>query len=174
MKKAPAYISIFFLVVFAGKTRIISAQEKDYKAYTLFLYNFMKYIEWPTQEGDFILGVVGDSPIHKELITLSENKKAKGKNIVVKIINTPDEAIGCSMLYIPSSKSALIKAYSEKVEGKSVLIVAEKEGLARKGAAISFSVDEDDTLRFDFNKSVLDKQGLKIANVLIQLGMIVG
>jgi len=62
------------------------AQETDYKAYTLFIYNFMKYIEWPEAQskGDFVIAVLGDSPVNKELQTLAAGKKLKGRNIVLK------------------------------------------------------------------------------------------
>lgn len=165
---------VSFCMLTAGTNKIF-AQDKDYRAYTLFLYNFIKYVEWPTDNSpEFVIGVVGDSPIYKELVTLSETKKAKGKKIVIKVINTADESTGCSMIYFPSAKSALIKNFADKVKGKSVLLVAEQEGMARKGAAISFAIDDDDALKFDINKSVIDAQSLKIANVLIQLGMLVG
>lgn len=163
-----------FLMLFIGKTERVFSQETDYKVYTLFLYNFMKYVEWPDATGDFVIGVVGDSPIKQELMTLAETKKAKGRKIVVKVISTPEEALACSMVFIPSTKSSQLKPIAEKIKGKPVLIVAEREGLAKKGAAISFAINEDDALRFDFNKSVLESQSLKIANLLIQLGELVG
>ena len=156
------------------KNEKVFSQESDYKAYTLFLYNFMKYVEWPVPTGDFVVGVVGNSPIEKELKTLSEAKKIKGRKIVVKIINSAEDAATCMMVYLPSSKSSLLKQINEIVKGKSVLVVAEREGLAKKGAGISFVVDDDDALKFDINKSTLDSQSLKIANVLIQLGIVVG
>ena len=164
----------FFLMIFIGKTEKVFSQEKDYKVYTLFLYNFMKYVEWPDATGDFVIGVVGDSPIKQELMILSETKKAKGRKIVVQIINTPEDALACSMIFIPSSKSDQLKPIVEKIKGKPVLIVAEREGLAKKGAAISFAVNDEDVLQFDFNKSVLESQSLKIANLLVQLGELVG
>ena len=163
-----------FLMLFIGKVERAFSQDVDYKAYTLFLYNFMKYVEWPDPSGDFVIGVVGNSPIEKELLKLAENKKAKGRKIVVKVINTTEEAILCNMIYIPSSKSALLKPILEKTKSKPVLIVAEREGLAKKGAAISFVIDDDDALKFDINKSSLNSQSLKIANILLQLGILVG
>lgn len=162
------------LMIFTGKSEKLFSQDADYKSYTLFLYNFMKYIEWPDATGDFVIGIVGESPIQQELITLSVSKKAKGRKIVIKIIYTAEDALFCSMIYIPSSKSSQLKPIAEKVKGKSVLIVAEREGLAKKGAAISFAINEDDALRFDLNKSVLDSQSLKIATLLMQLGELVG
>jgi len=169
------YILPFLFSAFLfGKTEIGFSQDVDYKAYTLFLYNFMKYIEWPSAEGDFVIGVVGDSPIKKDLTSLSETKKVKGRKIVIKIISSPDDALFCHMIYIPSGKSSMTKQIAEKVKGKSILLVGEREGLAKKGAAISFAINEDDALQFDINKSVLDGNNLKIANVLVQLGILVG
>ena len=170
------WILLFFISpsLFSGTGTNCRAQDADYKAYTLFLYNFMKYVEWPEHTGDFIIGVVGNSPIEKELITLSENKKAKGKKIVVKVINTAEEAETCSMIYLPSGKSSMLKQIMEKVKGKPILVVAEREGLAQKGAGISFAVDDDDALKFDINKSSLESHSLKIANILMQLGILVG
>ncbi len=167
-------LAAFFLMLLLGRSEKVHSQNVDYKAYTLFLYNFMKYVEWPTTEGDFIIGVVGESPIKKELQELGKTKKAKGRKIVVINITNPTDALLCSMVYIPSSKSSELKALKEKLQGKSVLVVAEREGLAKKGAAISFVIDDDDALKFDINKSVLDAHSLKIAGTLIKLGFLVG
>src|SRR3954470_9508528 len=100
---------IIVLVLLCGSVNKIKAQETDYKAYTLFIYNFMKYVEWPEAQskGDFVLAVLGDSPISKELQTLAATKKLKGRNIVVKKVDTPEQAEGCQLLFIPSSKSSL-------------------------------------------------------------------
>lgn len=164
----------FVLAFLFGSSEKAHSQEKDYKAYTLFLYNFMKYVEWPNNDGDFIIGITGESPVKKELQELAKNKKAKGRKIVVISIVNPGDALLCNMVYIPSQKSSEMKLILEKVKGKSILIVAEREGMAKKGAAFSFAIDDDDALKFDINKTVLEIQGLKIAHILMQLGEIVG
>lgn len=152
------------------------SQETDYKSYTLFVYNFMKYIEWPEAQskGDFILGVYGDSPIMKELQSLASLKKLKGRNIIVKKITSDNEAEGCHLVYIVPSKSNIIKTFSESNRGKPLLIVAEREGMAKKGAAMSFVTMENDQLKFDINKAIIEKQNLKIPQSLIALGLLVG
>lgn len=159
-------------LLFSGKTK---AQETDYKAYTLFVYNFMKYIEWPeaSAKGDFVVGVMGDSPIFNELQTLAKTKKARGRNIVVKKIATADDANSCHLVYIAPSKSSQLKTIKEKVKGKPVLLVGEREGLAEKGAALSFVTLEDDMLKFDINKNAIEQQNLKIPSSLIALGVVV-
>ncbi|MBC7865885.1 MAG: YfiR family protein, partial [Bacteroidia bacterium] len=78
------------LCFFIFSKKEIKAQDVDYKAYTLFVYNFMKYVEWPpaNSSGDFIVGVLGESQILKELQGLAATKKIKGRNIIIKKINT--------------------------------------------------------------------------------------
>jgi hypothetical protein len=147
------------------------AQDVDYKAYSLFVYNFMKYIEWPDLQGDFVVGVMGDSPVLKELETLARTKKAKGHNIVIKKIATPEEAANCQLVYVCESKSSLVKTLNEKLRGKSVLVVGEREGLAKKGAALSFITLDDDVLKFEINKTVIEQNKLKIPTVLSNLGL---
>jgi hypothetical protein len=175
MKRVVKHIIICILsfVVFIGNNNKAHSQDVDYKAYSVFLYNFMKYIEWPSNDGDFIIGVVGESRVKKELEELAKNKKIKGRKIVLISVVIPTDALLCNLVYLPTASSSSLKAIAEKIKNKSILIVAEREGLAKKGADISFLIDEDDALRFYFNKSVLDSHNLKIANILVGLGILV-
>ncbi len=163
---------IFFI---SGISNKCIAQDVDYKAYTLFVYNFMKYIEWPEAQskGDFVVCILGDSPIQKELAGIAATKKLKGRNIIIKTITKSEEALGCQLLYVPSSKSGNIKALKEQMLSKPVLIVAEREGLAKKGAELSFVTLDDDALKFDINKKEIELHQLKISSQLISLGILV-
>lgn len=153
-----------------------AAQEVDYKSYTLFVYNFMKYIEWPedNNKGNFVIGVLGNSPIIKELETLALTKKSKGRTIVIKKLLSAEEAGDCNLIYIASSKSNLLKKILVKTKDKPILLVAEREGLAGKGAALSFVTLEDDALKFDINKRMIESHNLKIPMALLSLGIVVG
>lgn len=172
MRRGKKYFLLMLVFALGGWGKL-AAQEVDYKAYSLFVYNFMKYIEWPDGNGEFVVGVLGDSPIIKELQNLAKTKKPRGRTLVVKKITTADEALNCHLVYVSDGKSSLLKQLTEKVKGKPVLIVGEREGLARKGAALSFMTDEDDTLKFEINKAALEKNGLKIPAVLSNLGIII-
>lgn len=153
----------------------VHAQETDYKAYTLFVYNFMKYVEWPEAQskGDFVISVLGDSPINKELEGLASSKKLKGRNIVLKKCSTPEETNGSHLVYVSSSKSTVVKILKDQTKDKPVLIVGEREGLAKKGASLSFVTLDDDELKFDINKKEIEQHQLKIASSLISLGILI-
>lgn len=149
----------------------VNGQEVNYKAYSLFVYNFIKYIEWPPGNSDqFVIGVAGDSPIVEELRKMAVSKKAHGKSIVVKVVNSSTEIAQCDLLYMPDAKSKLLKEYLANINNKPVLVVSEREGLAKKGAGINFVTDELGNLKFEVNKIVLSKHNLKIPTVLLNLG----
>ena len=135
----------------------------------------MKYVEWPEAQskGDFIVGVFGDSPIQKELQALASGKKLKGRNIVIKTITKPEDATGCQLLYVAPSKSSAIKQLKEQMKDKPILIVGEREGLAKKGASLSFVTMDDDELKFDINKKEIEQHQLKISSSLLSLGIVV-
>ncbi len=57
---------------------------------------------------------------------------------MIKIITKPEEATACQLLYVSSSKSAALKQLKDLMKDKPVLIVGEREGLAKKGASLSF------------------------------------
>jgi hypothetical protein len=168
-----AHICGWLTMILMMGAGVMNAQETNYKGYTLFIYNFMKYVEWPEAQstGDFTLAVVGDSPINKELEMLAATKKLKGRSIVFRRYNTAEEALQAHLVFVPASKSSVVKLLREQTKGRPLLIVGEREGLARKGAAISFVTLEDDALKFDINRQALEQNNLRAASQLVSLGI---
>lgn len=165
---------VLFLIFIVSSLKPAKAQEVNYKSYTLFVYNFMKYIEWPEDgKEEFVVGVLGESPVYNELVALAKAKKVKGKTILLKKLSRPEEAAECHMVYIAPGKSSNIKLVNETIRSKPVLIVGEREGLASKGAALSFVTLEDDVLKFDINKNIIEQHALKIPSSLLALGILV-
>lgn len=154
-----------------------SAQEVNYKAYSVYVYNFIKYIEWPeeTKADEFVIAIVGDSPIIKDLKVLAASKKANGKAIVIKKFASIEEVDHCKILYVSNSvKNSMLKLAIEKTKTLSALLITEREGQAKKGAGINFVTLEDETLKFEVNRKVIEGNKLKISNTLMSLGLPVG
>lgn len=151
----------------------LKAQDLDYRAQSLYIYKFTKFIYWPAERstGDFIIGVYGSSPILEELRLMASIKKAgTDRNIVVKEIKPEEDISGYHIIYVPSSKSRQLKALADQLGNKPVLIVAEREGMAARGATISFLIDNYEILKFEVNTARLKEQELDISDELIKLG----
>lgn len=146
----------------------------NYKAYTLFMYNIAKNVEWPENGNQvFTIGVLGNSPIINDLEELAKNKKIHNKRIVIKQLNDYAMTKGCDILYITSSKSSSLKLIGLTFDELPILIITEREGLVKKGACISFFADDQDKLSFEINALELQNRKLKASSSLLQLGEVI-
>jgi hypothetical protein len=153
------------------------AQEVDYKSQSLFIYKFTKYISWPSSynHNEFVIGVYGNSPIQEELEIMSSLKKASdGQRIVIRKINSIEEISNLNILYVSSAKSRELRTILEQTGRKPILVVTERDGLAKKGASINFLIMENNTLKFEVNRTEMVRRGLSISQELLKVGFIVG
>jgi hypothetical protein len=160
--------TLIIIFVFA----CIQAKAQDYKFHSVFMYNFTKYIQWPAnyQTGDFIIGVLGDSPIIEQLTKMAESKTVGNQKFnIVKFAN-PESIEKCHMLFIPGNKSNDLDKVLSQTEGLSTLIITEKPGLGKKGSAINFII-VDGKWKFELNKASTDKSKLKVSGELARLAI---
>jgi hypothetical protein len=155
-------------------SRIQAQQEADYKIHANIIYRFTKYIDWPVNKktGDFIIGIVGDSPLYDDLKSLSANKTVGNQKIVVSKMSPSASSYNCHILFISEDESSSLKRIANLTAGSAILIVSESDGLARKGACINF-ITVDERLKLEINKSNVDQRNLRIASELLELGVLI-
>jgi hypothetical protein len=139
-----------------------------------FFYNFTKYIQWPDEynQGDFEIMVLGETPMTVELKKLAERKKVNGRAIKIIEITSASEIRKCQVVYLAASNSQLLNEVSKKIKGIAVLLVTEKEGLAKKGAAINY-VEKDGNSAFELNLEVTSEHKLKVFSELTKWAIII-
>lgn len=169
-------IKISFVLLLGFISVAAQAQEMNYKAQSLFLYNFIKYSKWPSAplNNEFVITVVGDTPLTTELQAMAKIKKTpEGYNIVIRKANTANDIGTTQLVYLADNKSKELKPLLEKTKGQPVLIVAEREGLTKKGAAINFITLDNDILKFELSRKMLESHKLRMAGELVQLALLV-
>ena len=146
----------------------------DYAIHANIIYRFTKYIDWPDNKksGDFIIGIVGDSPLYDELVRFTDNKTVGNQKIVIRKISSSANAYNCHILFIGEDESSSLKKIAARIEGNPVLLVSESPGLARKGSCINFVI-VDERLRLEINKNSIEQRNMHIASELLQLGILV-
>jgi len=149
-------------------------QPADYAIQANIIYRFTKYIDWPENKktGDFIIGIVGDSPLTDELKSFIANKTVGNRKIVIKTFPSSAEAYPCHILFISEDESSSLKKIAARTSGSSLLLVSESEGLAQKGSCINFVIVADH-LKLEINKNNIEERNLNIASELLQLGKLV-
>lgn len=166
------YLLFIFSLLFFTTTQ--AQQGKGYSVHANIIYHFTKYINWPDKmkTGDFVIGLVGESPLYDELKKVALNKTVGSQRMVVKRYDASAASIRCHILFISDDEYGSLKKIVANTAGEPVLLVTETEGAARKGACINF-VLVDDRLRLEINKTNIEKRDLNIATELLQLGTVI-
>jgi hypothetical protein len=167
------YKAIFLLSVLLF-TLFHAWAQNAYAVHANIIYRFTKYINWPDEKktGDFVIGVIGDTPLYDELKIFISNKTASGQPFVIKKYSTTASLYDCHILFVSDDESESVKRIAANTAGTSTLLVTESEGLSRKGSCINFVI-VDDRLKLEINKSNIERRSLDIASELLSLGIIV-
>ena len=173
MKTIQYYRILAIMAVLLVSIVANSSAQVNYKIHSLFMYKFTQYIEWPAGEGDFVIGVVGNSPIIAELEAVATTKKVNTRTIVIKKMAASADFSACQMVFVSEGQSSSVAGIAAKISGKPILLVSENPGAAKKGAGINFVII-DDKMKFELNKAAVEKQGLKVSGDLTKLAIVVG
>lgn len=169
-----ALIMLFLLPTAVVHSTPPPPPDTNAKIKSVFVYNFTKYIDWPApyKQGNFIIGVLGSASMLTELSAMAMTKKVGAQKLEVKMFPSADAVEKCHILYVSSDMAANIREISSKIKGHSTLLVTEKSGLAKQGAAINFVVQANKQ-KFELNKANAEKYDLSVSSTLASLAIIV-
>ena len=186
-------ILALFVVPIVPKARADSAKSKEYQIKAAFIYNFIKFVDWPKEKTadsnePITIGIIGSEDFIKAFDPVI-HKQVKNRNISIKYFegyeklkksqddddrqwNQKMEALKtCHVLMFcicdsgrTENSSQIIKA----LKGSSVLTVGETDGFLEFGGIINFLM-EDKKVRFEINNTAAKKSKLKISSKLLRL-----
>lgn len=158
-----------------GQQPEIIDREPEIKA--AYLYNFGRYVEWPPAAigpREFVVGVVGDSPIIAPLATIAGTKKVNNRSITLRRFRTEKDFQQCHLLFVPAGQDPKLVAAIVKAAGNTAtLIVGEEQDFAVKQGHVGFYTAQNN-VKFEINHKAAENAGLKISSKLLSLGRIVG
>jgi hypothetical protein len=164
-----------FLVLLCSLTgtAVAQTQEEEASLKAVFIYNFTKYIDWDTSgaENEFVIGIIGSSPVREPLLEITKNNTVKNKKITIRLFNRPEDIQYCQILFIPKKLPFSLQSILDKV-GKEVLTISEEPGYAKMGTAFNFII-VNDKLKFEANLKAIYLSGLKAGSQLLKLAIVV-
>ncbi len=140
-----------------------SNYDTNAKIKAVFIYNFTKYFEWPSNKktGNFIIYIVGKNDnLITELKNLAGRKKVGNQDIEVKNTVTFEKDVNANMVFLLPEVSKSIGDVSGKSKNKGVLLISENSGGAKSGSSINFII-ADSKQKFEYSKNNAIKAGLK-------------
>jgi len=176
--------------IISPKARANSATSEEYQVKAAFLYNFIKFIDWPREKiadsnYTITIGIIGKDPFGNAFNPI-ENKHVKGKDVIIKRFkglkeleeskeknkSVPHQQIEeirkCYLLFICHSEKQKLKEILNMFKDHHVLTVGDTEGFLEAGNIIEFVMVER-KVRFEINMAAAKRAKLKIRSQLLRL-----
>jgi len=157
-----------------------SSDSSEYLIKAGFIYNFAKFVEWPTTafaqpDSPIVIGILGIDPFGPLIDRIVENKKIGARGFVVKRLKWGGDLKDlkeCKILFVGASERAHIDELMQIVKTLPILTVGETPGFAERGGVIRF-VLEDNRVRFEINVDAAHEADLTISSRLLTLARII-
>jgi hypothetical protein len=139
----------------------------EYRVKATYLYNFVKFIEWPAtaRTGPVTVCVAGRNPFGTVLDDTIRGEVVRGRPLIARVILEPDA--GCQVLFIPEGAAA---AYLRSARGTPTLTVGETSDFLALGGIISF-VNDGRYVRFAISTDAAEQAQLQVSSRLLQLAI---
>jgi hypothetical protein len=163
-----------------------SAQYKEYEVKAAFMYNFLKFVNWPKEKSSqdqIIIGIIGEDPFGSAA-DIFKGKNVEERKPVLKYFDTAkllketaekdinnekvQEILKCHLLFICPSEQKYVKDIADVVTKHGVLTVGDTDKFTESGVIINFLL-EDNKIRFDINLDASEKAGLEMRSQLLRL-----
>jgi hypothetical protein len=157
------FVAAAFLV--AGSS-LPAAQDvsPEYRVKAGFLYNFVKYVEWPEAiKGPIRICVAGQNPFGTVLEELIRDERVRGLPLTAAVIPGPEP---CHVVFTP--KTSNVRAYVLAAANTPTLTVGETDNFIELGGIIKFTLQQG-KVRFEISRAAADRAKLRISSRLLQL-----
>ena len=145
----------------------------EYKLKAAFIFNFARLISWPesaftSATQPFNMCVIGEDPLVAAFAGVEE-KKIKGRKILLKKYSKISDAGQCHLMFVSSSEDGYLHTFLENHPAAAVVTVGESKGFAEKTGMIEFFKRDDDKLSFKINNGNAKQRHLYVEASLLDL-----
>jgi hypothetical protein len=145
-----------------------NAEERtiEYQVKAAFLYNFLKFVDWPTaQDGPWVIGVVGSEGFAAILNDTVRGKTVRGYPVIIKRLTDLAAARGCQIVFVTTSEHAAVMV------PPGVLTVGDDPRFVDAGGIVGFYL-EDGKVHFEIRAEAARAAGLHVSAQLLKLSRV--
>ena len=160
----------FILILTSQMAWSQGAAEANLKIKSMFVYNFVKNVDWPTsqKEGDFKIGILADKKLYQLMNSTYAGKEINGQKLVFEFYDGFSGMSKCHILYVSPDVSKDLTKYSSKLRSNKTLVVTDSGGLLYDGSVINFIISNN-KLAFEISKTNADLVPLTIGPALLKM-----
>jgi hypothetical protein len=168
-----AFTLIFLLISLTG-----FAQANIYVLKAVYLEKFSRFVTWPEEcemenvNKPFVIGVIGKTPLYKNLEQIYSIQKINKKKVIIKKILQYHEIEDCHILVITESERKNLNNIISFTKKLNVVTVGDSPMFAEKGVLINF-IEEKNKLKFEINESAVLESPIQMSFYLMNSAKIV-
>ena len=168
-------LGLLLPLVSSGDGRAENASPSEYQIKSAFLFNFAKFVEWPSSafpqaNAPLVIGILGEDPFQDDLRKTIRDKMVDDHPLIIKALRSQAEATNCHILFISTSEKARLRQILDGLKGASVLTVGEMDRFTEAGGMINF-VKAGTKIRFQINNEAALVGKLKISSKLLNYAL---
>jgi len=167
-----AAVTLVCALIVVPSLRAQGPKPTDYDVKAVYLYNFGRFVEWPasvaTKSDSFNVCVLGQDPFGPALDSTLAGETIGGKSVAAKRISSPQEAVGCQILFLSAAEDSRLITIMEALDKGAVLTVSDIPQFSKRGGMIEF-VREGKKVRFEVNLTAVQRAGLTLSSELLKV-----
>lgn len=148
-----------------------SAQASEAGLRVAFVYNFLKFIEWPASGSvSFKLCALNAQDVTRQSLAQLDNKQYQQRRIQVEYLDSSTELSQqlntCQLLYVPNTGADL---QLPQLFPAGVLLVVDEADPNDARVGISLQRTADNRIEFVMNEAAIQHAGVKVSSQLLKL-----
>jgi len=157
--------------------RVPGEETEEYHVKAAFLFNFAKFVEWPSQafkapQDPIVVCVLGHNPFGNALEDAIRGRLTGGRAFEFRQVTDAQAASVCQILFVGASEGKRFRSLYGSLKPEGILTVGEEQGFAADGGVINVKL-EAGHVRFEINVNAAERAQLHISSKLLSLAQIV-
>jgi len=167
--------SLMVACVFFSNVFNVSAGPRELKIMAGFLYNFSKYVQWPTErfasdESPFIFCIVDQDSFFPIVKKTLNGKKIKGRRVITQSRKSIGDLNSCHLVFIGTGEQEDVGEVVKSLTGTGILTVGRLDKTSNSKVIINL-IKYKNKFKFSVNTKKADQANLKISSRLLKLAV---
>ena len=164
------WIALLALLSFCSEWSF--AQQRDERAVrAAYVFNLTKYVQWPQEKTELIVGFIGNATTGEKLQELLEGKVSEARPIHVLLFPSEEALQKCSVLYVTDPLPSKLRTSLAKAENRNILTVGESDLFVHEGGMVGL-VKVGDQIQIQVNLEATQQAGIKLSSRLLNLSVL--
>src|ERR1700733_7950343 len=163
---------VFCLCARAGTVQS-SAAPSQAEIRAAFVFNFVKFTEWPMQAyadagSPLTTCFLGADDVRTAFQTISTGKALNGRFLESKAVKSAADMHSCQVLYVDSPRSPVVMDVLKNARQHDALAIGTSEDFLACGGMLRLQI-ENNRMRFDVNVGAVGRTKIKLSSKLLAL-----